>query len=153
VGFFRLLVDAVRPIQLFTGFLNRHGGFFDSADRLLKENIADRRRFCLSWLGYFLGWTVGALEAWVLLNILELPNDPWFAFAIQAWLALVTRLTAFVPASLGTHEAGAIMVFSLLGLSADAAMAFALLRRLRQIGWITLGFAILAKKFGVRATF
>jgi uncharacterized membrane protein YbhN (UPF0104 family) len=60
-------------------------------------------------------------------------------------LVLVTRLTAFVPGNLGTHEAGALMIFSLMGFSAESAMAFALLRRVRQIFWIALGLGILAK--------
>jgi uncharacterized protein (TIRG00374 family) len=144
-GFFRLLVDIGRRVRIPARFLNRHEDFFDSTDRLLKEYIGDRRRFCLSWLGYFLGWMAGALEAWVFLTLLGLPNDPGSAVLVQVWLVLVTRLTAFVPANLGTHEAGVIMIFSLLGFGADGAMAFALLRRVRQIGWIGSGLAILAK--------
>jgi uncharacterized membrane protein YbhN (UPF0104 family) len=58
---------------------------------------------------------------------------------------IVTRLTAFVPANLGTQEAGAVMIFSFLGFSADSAMAFALLCRIRQIFWVALGLGILAK--------
>jgi uncharacterized protein (TIRG00374 family) len=144
-GFFRLLTNAGKRVRILASFLNRYEDFFDSTDRLLQEYIGDGRRFCLSWLGYFSGWTAGTLEAWLFLTILGLPNDPGSALLIQAWLVLVTRLTAFVPANLGTHEAGAVMIFSLLGLGADGAMAFALLRRVRQIGWIALGLAILAK--------
>jgi hypothetical protein len=37
------------------------------------------------------------------------------------------------------------MMFSFTGLGADSAMAFALLRRIRQIVWIALGLGLLAK--------
>jgi hypothetical protein len=69
----------------------------------------------------------------VFLSILGLSNDPLFALLVQVWSVFVTRLTAFVPANLGTYEVGAVMIISFLGLTADSAMAFALLRRVRQI--------------------
>ncbi|MGH8614016.1 MAG: hypothetical protein ACREYF_18815, partial [Gammaproteobacteria bacterium] len=55
------------------------------------------------------------------------------------------RLTTFVPGNLGTLEAGLVAVFSFLGLTPESGMAFALLRRIRQIGWIAGGFSLLAK--------
>ena len=145
IGLFRPLVWLSRRLSLLTTFLDRHEQSLSSTDRMLREYLDERKRFCLSWLGYFLGWVAGALEAWLFLSILGLSNDPMSALLVQAWLVLVTRLTAFVPANLGTHEAGTVMIFSLLGLTADSAMAFALLRRVRQIVWITLGLGILAK--------
>jgi uncharacterized protein (TIRG00374 family) len=145
MGFFRPLVLVGRRLSVVTKFLDRHEGFLSSTDRLLKAYISDRRRFCLSVLAYFLAWVAGALETWLFLSLLGLPNKPLSALLIQAWLVLVTRFTAFVPGNLGTHEAGTVMIFSFLGLSADSAMAFALLRRIRQIFWIALGLCILAK--------
>jgi len=145
IGLFRPIIWIGRRLSLLVIFLDRHEDFLSSTDRLLREYLGEGRRFCLSGLGYFLGWLAGAVEAWVFLSILGLPHDPLSALLVQAWLVLVTRLTAFVPANLGTHEAGAVMIFSFLGLSADSAMAFALLRRLRQIVWIAFGLAILAK--------
>jgi uncharacterized protein (TIRG00374 family) len=145
MGFFRPLVLVGKRLSVVTKFLDRHEGFLSSTDHLLKAYISDRRRFCLSVLGYFLAWVAGALETWIFLSLIGLPNKPLSALLIQTWLVLVTRFTAFVPGNLGTHEAGTLMIFSFLGLSADSAMAFALLRRVRQIFWIALGLGILAK--------
>jgi glycosyltransferase 2 family protein len=145
MGLFRPLVLLGRRFTMLTKFLDRHEDFLSSTDRMLREYIGEGRRFYLSWLGYFLGWAAGVLEAWVFLRLLGLPHDPMTALLIQAWLVLVTRFTAFVPGNLGTHEAGAVMIFSFLGLTADSAMAFALLRRIRQIVWIALGLGLLAK--------
>jgi glycosyltransferase 2 family protein len=149
-GFFRPLVLLGRRLSVVTKFLERHEGFLSSTDHLLKAYISDRRRFCLSVLAYFLAWVAGALETWLFLNLLGLPHKALLALLIQAWLVLVTRFTAFVPGNLGTHEAGTLMIFSFLGLSADSAMAFALLRRVRQIFWIALGLGILAKVPGAQ---
>ena len=145
LGLFRPLIWISRRLSVLTRFLDRHEDFLSSTDCMLREYLGEGRRFCLSCLGYFLGWVAGAAEAWVFLSILGLSNDPLFALLVQVWLVLVTRLTAFVPANLGTHEAGAVMIFSFLGLTAESAMAFALLRRVRQIVWIALGLVILAK--------
>jgi uncharacterized protein (TIRG00374 family) len=149
-GLFRPVVRMARRLNVLTAFLNRHEDFLSSTDRILKEYIGEGRRFCLSSLGYFLAWAAGALEAWLFLSLLGLSHDLLSALLVQAWLVLVTRLTAFVPANLGTHEAGAVMIFSFLGLTADGAMAFALLRRARQIAWIGLGLGILAGVPGER---
>jgi hypothetical protein len=77
--------------------------------------------------------------------MLELPHDLLSALVVQVWLVIVTRLTAFVPANLGTHEAGIVVIFAFLGLAPESAMVFALLRRVRQIGWIAAGLGLLAK--------
>ena len=68
IGFFRPLIWAGRRLGVLTKFINRHEGFLSSTDSMLKEYLRDRRRFCLSCLGYFLGWVAGAIEAWVFLN-------------------------------------------------------------------------------------
>jgi uncharacterized protein (TIRG00374 family) len=145
MGLFRPLVLIGRRFSVLTKFLDRHADFLSSTDRMLRAFIGEGRRFGLSSLAYFFGWLAGALEAWVFLRLLGLPANPMFALLVQAWLVIVTRLTAFVPANLGTQEAGAVMIFSFLGFSADSAMAFALLCRIRQIFWVALGLGILAK--------
>ena len=145
VGLFRPLIWISRRFRVLTAFFYRHEDFLCSTDSLLREYVGEGRRFSLSGLGYLLGWTAGAVEAWVFLRILDLPSDLPSAFLIQVWLVVVIRLTGFVPGSLGTHEAGAFMIFSFLGFTAESAMAFALLRRMRQIVWTALGLSVLAK--------
>jgi uncharacterized protein (TIRG00374 family) len=150
VGLFRPLIWVSRRFRILTTFFHRHEDFLSSTDCLLREYLGEGRRFALSGLGYLLGWMAGAVEAWVFLRILGLPNDPLSALLIQVWLIVVIRLTGFVPGNLGTQEAGAVMVFSFLGLTADSAMAFAVLRRIRQIVWTALGLGALAKVPGTQ---
>src|SRR5438067_1674284 len=66
MGLFRPLVWLSRRLSLLTTFLDRHEQSLLSTDRILREYLGERKRFCLSWLGYFLGWVAGALEAWLL---------------------------------------------------------------------------------------
>ena len=130
---------------MLTAFCDRHEQFMFDTDALLRRHLTNTSGFWLSGSGYFLAWLCGVLEAWVFLSLLEMPNDILSALVVQVWSVLVTRLTAFVPGNVGTHEAGTVMVFSFLGLGADSAMAFALLRRVRQIIWIAVGLSLLAK--------
>jgi len=145
IGIFRSLIWVSRRLGVLTAFVDRHEGFLTSTDSLVKAYLDDRKRFGLSGLGFFLGWTAAIVEVWAFLNILGLPHTMVSALVIQVWSVIVTRLTAFVPGNLGTQEAGLVAIFSFLGPTPESAMAFALLRRLRQIGWIACGFVLLAK--------
>jgi glycosyltransferase 2 family protein len=149
-GLFRPLIWISRRFRVLTTVFYRHKDFLSSTDSLLREYVGGGRRFSLSSLGYLLGWTAGAVEAWVFLQILDLPSDLPSALFVQVWLVVVIRLTGFVPGNLGTHEAGVVMVFSLLGFTAESAMAFALLRRIRQIVWTALGLGVLTKVPGAQ---
>jgi glycosyltransferase 2 family protein len=145
LGLFRPLRWVSRHVGSLATVLHRHEGFMSSTDRMLREYLVEKRRVAGSCLAYFLAWIGGAVEAWVFLWILGLPHDFLFALVLHAWLDTVNRLTAFVPANLGTHEAGAVMLFSFMGLPPGGAMAFALLRRLRQVFWILVGLGVLAR--------
>jgi len=144
LGVFRPVVWLGRRFVVLRRFFDRHEALFASTDAMVREYLVrHRRRFWLSGLAFLAGWLGGALEAWVLLWILGLPAHVGAALLIQVILAVVNRLTAFVPANLGTHEAGALMVFAVVGLPGEGALAFALLRRARQIAWIAIGLALL----------
>jgi hypothetical protein len=144
LGLFRPVVWLGRRITILRRFFDRHGPMLASTDAMLRDYLVrHRRRFWASGFAFFAGWLGGALEAWVLLWIMGLPADVGAALFIQVTLAVINRLTAFVPANLGTHEAGALMVFGAAGLAAEGALAFALLRRARQIVWVAVGLALL----------
>jgi len=65
------------------------------------------------------------------------------AMVIQALLLGVKAATFFIPANLGAQEGGTVLIFLGLGMSAEAAMAFSLLRRAREILWVAIGLLVL----------
>lgn len=143
IGLFRPVIWLGRRLNVLTVLIDRHEGVLTSTDGILREFLGQRKRFSLSCLGHFLGWSAGAGEAWVFLLILGLPHDLPSALLVQIWLMIVNRLTSFVPGNIGTQEAGVVAIFAFLGLPPEQAMAFALLRRMRQVGWIVAGLALL----------
>lgn len=145
IGLFRPLFWVSRRIGALATFVDRHEGLLSSTESIVREHLEERRRFGLSCLWFFLGWAAGMVEAWAFLSVLGLPSNVPSALAIQVWSVIVTRLTTFIPGNLGAQEAGIIMIFSFLELSPESAMAFAVLRRLRQLGWIAAGLGYLAK--------
>lgn len=124
-------------------FLTRHGALLSSTERLLRQYLAEQRgRFLASGLLFFVTWTLSVLETYVFLWILGAPTTALDALLIQAWLSVVVRVTAFVPNNVGTLEAGAVMAFAFVGQPPPAALAFALLRRARQLVWMGTALAV-----------
>jgi uncharacterized protein (TIRG00374 family) len=101
-------------------------------------------RLTLSILFHFLGWLAGALEAWLILNLLGVEVSLVTATVIEAFSAAIRFATFMVPASLGALEGGHIALFVALGLGASVGMSFSLVRRLREATWIGVGFVALA---------
>jgi putative membrane protein len=104
-----------------------------------------RSRRLLIWclLFSFVGWLATAVEAYAFLWAMGDRVDVPTAMTIQALLLGIKAATFFIPANLGAQEAGAVLIFLGLGMSAEAAMAFSLLRRAREILWVALGLLVL----------
>jgi hypothetical protein len=49
-----------------------------------------------------------------------------------------------IPAHLGALESGLVGAFVALGLDAGAGLSFILVRRVRELVWIAIGFIVLA---------
>jgi uncharacterized protein (TIRG00374 family) len=107
-------------------------------------------RVGLSVLFHFLGWLVGALEVWLILNLLGIEVSLVTATVIEAFSTAIRFATFMIPASLGALEGGHLAIFAALGLGATAGLSFSLVRRLREATWIGVGFVVLAAH-GARA--
>jgi uncharacterized membrane protein YbhN (UPF0104 family) len=142
LGVFGPVVRLGRRLPVLRGFFERHQAWLLSTDVILKEYLVKhQRRFWASTLGFFAFWWMGGLETWLVVWMMGLPATVSAMVFIHVWLCVVTRLTAFVPAHLGTFEAGAMMAFAMVGLPAEGALAYALLRRIRHVVWIGAGLA------------
>jgi uncharacterized membrane protein YbhN (UPF0104 family) len=112
-------------------------------DALRRFYRREWRSFLASAGFHFVGWVVGALEAFLILVALGLPASLVVATVIEALGSGVRFATFFVPASLGALEGANAGAFGALGWAAGAGLAFSVVRRARQAVWIGVGFAIL----------
>lgn len=93
---------------------------------------------------HLLSWLAEALEVYVLLMLLGLPQSLLLAVALAAFSSVVRAASFMIPASLGVQEGGNVLLFAGLGLTPGAAMAFSILRRLREAVWSVVGFLLLS---------
>jgi glycosyltransferase 2 family protein len=108
------------------------------------------RRFALSVAFHFMGWLLGALEALIMLEALDIEASIVTATAIEALGSGVRFATFLVPASLGAFEGANAAAFGALGFGAGAGLAFSFVRRARQAAWVVIG-ALLALPSLLRA--
>lgn len=102
------------------------------------------RRLLLSIGFHFVGWALGTLETYLILQFLGMPVSFATATVIEAFGTGVRFASFMVPGSLGAWEGGQMASFTALGLGATPALSFSLVRRLREAAWVGIGFIALA---------
>ena len=80
-----------------------------------------------------------------MLRLLQLPPSPGVALGVVALSLAVRAASCMVPGSLGIQEGGNVVIFGSFGLPPDAAMAFSLLRRIREWGWAAAGLLLVRR--------
>jgi putative membrane protein len=103
----------------------------------------DRARFFGATFVYLLGWLIDALEIYVVCRLLGLPLSPTEAIAIESFISVAKSLGVFAPAAIGVQESGVMLLFHLFGLPAPIAVAYALIRRGRELFYVLVGGALL----------
>jgi len=115
----------------------RAGGLVASAgevDRWVRQLYGARGRVaaCAAWR--FAGWFVRAGEVWLIGWFLGLPIGPVEALIIEGLSHAVRSAAFLLPGALGAQEAGIVAVCLMLGLPAEAGLALALVKRIREVG-------------------
>lgn len=140
-----LFSGALRTIRWLTpGLRALEGGARDLDRRIRGYYRHQHARLGRALFYEVLSWCAEGLEVYVLLALLDLPRSPSAALAIAAFSSAVKAAAFAIPGSLGVLEGGNVAIFAGLGLPPDAAMAFSILRRLREVAWSALGFVVLS---------
>lgn len=112
---------------------------------LLKSYL---RRHPLRLLGsiafFMIGYGWGAAEVWIICRFLGLPVGVETAFSIEFLSNLVDALAFWVPAKIGTQEAGKTAIFAGLGLPPETGFTLGVVRHVRELCWAGLGLALYA---------
>jgi uncharacterized protein (TIRG00374 family) len=102
-------------------------------------------RFAPALLAFLAGWCVEALETYLLLRALGV-ELPFAAVLGVEVVASFLRSAVFVlPAGLGVQDLGYYALLAALGVddALTAAAAFSLLKRLKELFWIAVGYSLL----------
>lgn len=103
----------------------------------------DRGRFFGSTLVFLAGWLADALEIFVVCHLLGLPLSWTEAVAIESFISVAKALGIFAPAAMGVQESGVLLLFHLFALPAPVGVAYALIRRGRELFYVLVGGALL----------
>jgi len=95
---------------------------------------------------YLAAWMVEALETLLLLRLVGAHVGPADALALEVGLSLVRSAALFAPAGLGVQDLGYLTFLSALGVPDAGAVgaAFVLLKRGKELAWVTAGYATMA---------
>jgi len=93
---------------------------------------------------HFLGWLTSGVEAYVILRLLGVPVSLETALLVEACGTAIRFASFMIPAHVGALEGGMVATFVALGLDAGSGLSFTLVRRVRELVWVSLGFLMLA---------
>lgn len=99
--------------------------------------------FATSFGLHGLSWILGTFELCYILFVLDAPFTFGTAFLLASLSALINTAFFFVPSGVGVFEGGHVFLFHLLGLDPALGLMVGLLRRVRKIFWVVVGFALM----------
>lgn len=151
IGIVALLIAGLRAglfekLHLFLDKIGRGGVVGDTAHKIARLDGEIRRvysdgkkRYALCVSVNFLGWASGILEVIFGAALLGLEIGWREAWLIEALIQSVRMATFFIPASVGAQEGAIVYIFTQLGFAQAPSVAFAVLRRVREIVWLAIG--------------
>jgi len=99
---------------------------FAQLDALYSNRIGLIRS--VTW--HLVGWFVGAIEVFVVINAMGYPLDFGDAVIIESLLHAVRGASFAIPGALGAQEGGLIVLCAIFGVPPEAALALSLVKRI-----------------------
>ncbi len=97
------------------------------------------RRLWSSGAAHLASWLLGTLEAWAALRILGVEAGLAEALVVESLGQLARSLGFMVPGAFGVQEGGFVLACGLFGIGPEQAIAFALVRRIRDVAFAVPG--------------
>ncbi len=139
------LLTCFRRLKLSISYLEKRESQLIELDHTIRQFYAERRTTFLFALSvYFLGWLMESLEVYAILYFLGVDVDVLSSVSIAALAVLIKGGTFFIPGSLGAQEGGYLLMLLGFGYDEVTGVAFALVRRMREVIWIMIGLVFLA---------
>lgn len=110
--------------------------------RLMEFYLGRPRRFFAACGLQFCNWCMGAVEIYLVLHFLGAPIPFVDALVIESVVVLVRTALFFVPSNIGAQEGTFLVVCGAITGSPELGVAVALIRRFRELFWISAGLLI-----------
>jgi glycosyltransferase 2 family protein len=143
-GLFSLLFGLKRRTGFRSQYLEARETSFLAFDEAVRSFYRSYQR--AAWLStacFLFGWLLESVEVYAILYGLGLPIDPLRAIAIGGIAVGIKGGGFFIPGSLGIQDGGNVLLLLMYGYSDATGMAFAILRRMREVVWIGIGMGCL----------
>ena len=142
-GFFRTIFTALRRFGVNPDFAQRfHVSLQEIDDEITSFYQSKKNALWFSFFLHWIGWAVGGLEMYFMFKMLGSPLNVWQALLGEAFFQIVRTGSFFIPANLGTQEAGLALFAQWMGVHPSQGVLVSLLKRARQLLWAVIGFAI-----------
>jgi hypothetical protein len=99
---------------------------------------------------FMLGYAWGAAEIWLICRFLGRNLSLETAFSIEFLSNLVDALAFWVPAKIGTQEAGKTAIFVGLRLPGELGFTVGVIRHIRELCWAGFGLSLYAASAGTK---
>lgn len=110
--------------------------------RLMQFYLGQPRRFLAACALQFCNWSVGAVEIYLVLHFLGAPIPFVYALVIESVVVLVRTALFFIPSNIGAQEGTFLVVCGAITGSPELGVAVALIRRFRELFWISTGLLL-----------
>jgi uncharacterized protein (TIRG00374 family) len=152
IGLFTLLFRALDRWKLTPSFME---GWRVHLRQLDETIVGFSRRYpsqlILSLGLHFMGWLLGTLEVLAIFYAVGIPISITEAIAVEALASVVKAAAFFIPGSLGVQDGGNVLLLAFFGYSSGLGLTFSLVRRMRELLWISMGLLVLLRHYGWRS--
>jgi putative membrane protein len=152
VGLFRLLYGVLDRWKLTPSFMERWRAHLRQLDETI-VGFYDQYplHLLLSFGLHFTGWMLGTLEVLAIFYAVGIPISLFEALGIEALASVVKALAFFIPGSLGIQDGGNVLLLAIFGYPSSFGLTFSLVRRMRELLWISMGVLVLVRHYGWRS--
>ena len=126
--------------------LDRYQQSAETVDERIRSFAGRRRRGYIAAVAVcFLGWCGGMVETFLILRWI-FPSAGWgAALAVESLAMALNNMLLFIPGRVGSAEGVRAAVFLFIGLPAAPGVAYALVRRGRELAWTLPGLLVLVQ--------
>jgi glycosyltransferase 2 family protein len=149
IGLFTLLYRLLDHWTLTPSFLERWRAQLRQLDETIVAFYRHYPSRLIVSLGlHFSGWLMGTLEVLAIFYAAGIPISVAEALAIEALASVVKAAAFFIPGSLGVQDGGNVLLLAMFGYPSSFGLTFSLVRRMRELLWISMGLLVLLRHYG-----